>query len=630
MKINNRFLSIKGTVLNKEQLQIYMEKSAINSEITNFSNKNTYPMTRLNDNFKFIEKTYNLLNEHIRKNIDIYPAGEWLLDNFYIIEETVKKISQEITLRKYINFPGITTGMYKGYARVYVLASEIVAYTDNKITDEILNLAILAYQRKKTLSMEEIWSLWLFLEIALIENIRGVCEKIYLSQLQKYKVESIVERLIEKKEAGRQEFKPIRDEYKLQTLYKEVKYPFIEYMSYKLKKYGKQGIVYLNILEEQVNKMGLTVSEAIQKEHFDIAIQKVLIGNSITSIREVNTINFLNLFEEINGVEGILKTDPANVYERMDYKTKAYYRAKIKSLSKKTKLSEIYIAKKLIELANNAKISKQRHIGYYLIDKGVNTLNIALGGKSKIRTEIPYILYAYFFPVLVAIFLGMYIYNYSNLYCAVILAILSYIPISEISIQILNYFLGKIIKPKLIPKLDFSKKIPKEYSTIVVIPTILNNEEKVKELAHSLEVYYLANKTENLYFAILGDCTSSKNKNEELDDLIIKTGLNEIQKLNDKYRTIENDIPKFFFLYRERTWNSSEKCYLGWERKRGLLTQFNEFLVTGNDRFKANTIKVEDVRESLNLKYVITLDADTKLVLDTAKELVRSNGTYFK
>ena len=455
MRINNKFLSIKGTVLDNQQLQIYMEKSAMNAEISNESSKSTYPIPRLSDNFKFIEKTHNLLNEHIKKNIEIYPAGEWLLDNFYIIEETVKKITQELTLKKYTNFPGIASGAYKGYSRIYVLASEIVAYTENKINDEVLTLAVLAYQRKKTLSMEEIWNLWLFLEIALIENIRTVCEKIYLSHIQKYKVESIIERLIDRKE--KQEFKPVKDEYKSQMSYKEIKYPFIEYMSYKLKKYGKQGIAYLNILEEQVEKMGLTISDAIKKEHFDIAIQKVLIGNGITSIREINRINFLNLFEEINGVEELLKQDPANVYDKMDYKTKEYYRNKIKSLSKKTKLSEIYIAKKTLELSNKASKEKQRHIGYYLIDKGINELILTLGGKAKYRNEKPYMLYVYVFPFILSCLFGVIVNSISNLWISIITVILTYIPISEICIQILNYILGKVVKPKLIPKLDFAR-----------------------------------------------------------------------------------------------------------------------------------------------------------------------------
>jgi len=198
-KNTNRYLNIKGTVLGNEQLGIYMEKIGANHDLRINSDRTTYPLPRLKDNFKFIEKTYNLLNEHIRIGIDIIPAGEWLLDNFYVIEETVKTVIKELTPVKYRKFPGLEGGTYAGYARVYVLAAEIAAYTDNRINEDILKLAISAYQRRKTLNMEEIWSLWIFLDIAVIENIRDICERMYNSQMQKYKVESIVERLVESK-----------------------------------------------------------------------------------------------------------------------------------------------------------------------------------------------------------------------------------------------------------------------------------------------------------------------------------------------------------------------------------------------------------------------------------------------
>ena len=198
----NKFLNIKGTVLDNEQLSSYMEKIGTNHELRINSSMSTYPIPRLKDNLRFIGKTYNLLNEHIKINIDIVPAGEWLLDNFYVIEETIKTVIKELTPVKYKNFPGISSGMYNGYARIYVLAAEIVAYTDGRINDDILKLAISSYQRRKTLSMEEIWNLWIFLSLAAIENIRDVCEKIYSSQIQKCKVESIIERLLEKKDTN--------------------------------------------------------------------------------------------------------------------------------------------------------------------------------------------------------------------------------------------------------------------------------------------------------------------------------------------------------------------------------------------------------------------------------------------
>ena len=223
-----KYLNIKGTVLDNYQLQNYMEKVAISHDVKNNSEKWTYPIPRLKDNFKFIEKTYGLLTEHLKLKIDIHPAGEWILDNFYIIEETYKTVILEVTLKKYKSFPGIANGMYKGYARDYVLASELVAYTDNKINDEILTLAISSYQRRKLLSMEEIWNLWIFLSIALIENIRNICEKIYSAQMQKYRVENIIERLVERKTSNNYIFGNLKKENKNHSMYKEMKYPFIE------------------------------------------------------------------------------------------------------------------------------------------------------------------------------------------------------------------------------------------------------------------------------------------------------------------------------------------------------------------------------------------------------------------
>lgn len=383
MKIN-KVLKINGTLLDKNQLENHLQKIASNHNLNNKSQKDTYPVPQMLENFKIIEQVYNLLNEHLKLGISIHPAGEWLLDNLYIIEETVKQIEKELTLKKYINFVGIANGPYKGFARIYVLASEIVAYTDNKIERKDLEDYLTSYQTKKALSMEEIWNIGIFLQIAMIENIREICEKIYSCQIQKYKAENIVERLVENKEKTEQKFKINSIKWFKKDIFKDMKYPFIEYMSYILKRYGKKGYGYLTALEEAVEMAGNTVSEVIKKEHFDIAVKKVSIGNSITSIKKIQRINFLEIFEKINGVEEILRQDPANVYSKMEDKTKEYYRTKIKEISKKTKISEIYIAKKALEIAKQKSIdSKQAHIGYYLIDKGINELYDVLQYKAS-------------------------------------------------------------------------------------------------------------------------------------------------------------------------------------------------------------------------------------------------------
>lgn len=623
--MNNRILNIKGAVLDRYQLENYLEKVASDHILMSNSDKSTYPIPRLMENFKFISRTYELLNDDLKLGINIHPAGEWLLDNFYIIEEAVKGIEKDLTIEKYTNFVGIQNGMYKGIARVYVLAAEIIAYTDSKIDGDILQDLLKAYQRKKTLNMEEIWAIGLFLQIAIIENIREVCEKIYVSQLQKYKVESIVESLVEHKEELK--FTNRNYETNKNLLIGQMRYPFIEYMSYRLKRHGRQAISYLNILEEEVNKMGTTVSEIIKKEHFDIALKKVSIGNSIISIKELSRINFLEIFEQINGVEEILKKDPINVYSNMDYKTKNYYRNTIKEISKKTKISEIYIASKALELANmefdNNNSNKKAHIGYYLISYGkqklMKTLNVKtneLNEKSKINL---YILSTWGVSAILSVLIMLYIWGQTNNYIwPIILGIFSYIPIIEIITKITNTILNKIIKPKLIPKMDFAKGIPEECSTFVVIPTIISNEKKVKSLIRKLEIYYLANKSENMYLAILGDCTSGSKKEEDIDNKIIKIAEKELDKLNKKYPN--NNFPLFHFVYRNRKWNDKEKVYLGWERKRGLLCQFNEYILKNQkNEFRVNSL---EGREIPKIKYIITLDSDTDLVLNSGLELI--------
>lgn len=228
---------------------------------------------------------------------------------------------------------------------------------------------------------------------------------------------------------------------------------------------------------------------------------------------------------------------------------------------------------------------------------------------------------------------------FSTIAVTIVLSILIYLPITEVYVQVINYILTKFTKAKLIPKLDFLDGIPKEDATFVVIPTIVDSQKKVNDLMKKLEVYYTANKSKNIYFALLGDAKKSQNEKEFYDEEVEIAGLDAVKKLNEKYKT--EGFPIFHFLYRNRVWNVSEKCYLGWERKRGLLNQFNAFLInkrqidtsvgaglvsTRNElsqiknHFRTNTLANEN--NIPKIKYIITLDSDTDLVLDSAFELI--------
>ena len=630
--MNTKILNIEGALLNRQELCSQLEKIATTHNLKPFSDKQTYPIPRLIDNYIAIKEVYNLLNENVKSKITVHPAGEWLLDNFYAIEEVVKSIQKEMTLKKYKNFVGLANGKYQGFARIYVLASEIVNYTDNKIVTDILEEALLAYQTKKNLSMDEIWNIGIFMQIAIIENIRQIIESIFVSQIEKIKAESIIERLVENKPKAEQKYINFKTSRNLKIKAYDMKYPFVEYMSYKLKKYGKKTEKFLKVLEEEVEKTGTTVQEIIKREHFDIATKKISIGNSITSIKKIQRINFLEIFEKTNSVEEILKQDPAGVYEKMDYKTKEDYRNKIKEISKKTKTSEMYIAKKILELANNAKKgSKKSHIGYYILEDNVNILYHKLQYKQdkvcsnlqKVKIYISSILIlTIIFSFVLAIF---QMPGIQNNWIKFISFLLLLIPVSEIVIQVIQYVLSKCIKPKSIPKLDFHNGIPKEQATFVIIPTITDSKEKVIQMFKNLEIDYLANKSKNLYFCLLGDCSESDKQVESFDNKIVDIGLKETKRLNQKYPN--QNFPIFSFIYRRRFWNQKEGSFLGWERKRGAIQDFTEFLLGNIDtkksgeKFFINTL--EDYKNYMpKIKYIITLDADTDLSLNSASKLI--------
>ncbi len=198
--------------------------------------------------------------------------------------------------------------------------------------------------------------------------------------------------------------------------------------------------------------------------------------------------------------------------------------------------------------------------------------------------------------------------------------VLFFIPATEIAIQVIQYILSKVVKPKPIPKIDFSNGIDDKNKTMVVIPTILKSKEKVQELIRKLEVYYLANQSKNIYFTLLGDCSESDKQQEDFDLEVIQEGEKLVRELNEKYKKHIENMSIFNFIYRKREWNDKESAYLGWERKRGMLTQFNQYLLGKIENpFKSNTLENQPKEE---IKYIITLDADTDLILESAFELV--------
>ena len=603
-------------------MENYAKKIAIEHKVAGKASYETFPIKRMMEDFKTIHIAYNVLNECINLDVAIPPSGEWILDNFYLIEEQVNSIKNELKESEYLKLPAINNT-----ARILILARNLVDFTDGNITVDNIQIFLNSYQTKKVIEMREIWNFSIMLKIALIEYIRKVSERIIVSQYQKLKVESLVERLVNRVPSTKQKF----SKYKNLQVDSEAS-SYVEHLMYLLKKIGNDGVKYLEILEDEVKKIGTTVTDVIKVEHYDLTLKRVSVGNSITSLRRLSRVNWSIIFEKTNGIDSILNQD--KWYEKLDFETKEEYRNVIQRIADKTSISEIYIANKLIELSNinssgkknnyniqsinpvqeieyntsdnrnyNSKTSNElieNHIGAYLIGDKKTELYNALGFKYKeSKHKLTYYLLAIYVPTLIFSYVltGKWFW-------------LAFIPVSEIFVNVINRIVSKKIIPQKLPRLE---KIDEDVNTFVIVPTLLNSADRVKKMMESLEVYYLANESERLFFALLGDVSEVDKEIMDYDDAIIKTGQAEAERLNKKYG---KEI--FYFLYRRRIFNEKQGKWLGYERKRGMINEFNNFLLFGEQgTFQTNTIK-----EVPKIKYVITLDADTELPMDSAKKLV--------
>ena len=344
-------------------MENFAKKLAIDQKISRHSNKNSFPLRFVNEDFEVIRSAYDILSESVSKNVPIPPSGEWLLDNFYLIEEQVNAIRNNLNLEKYVNLPSVN-----GVARVYSISRKFVGYTDGVVTKDGIETFVNAYQSKRAMSGDELYELPMMLQISLIENIKNVSLKIIAGQLQKFKVESMVERIINNKDQNKQKF----HKYKNINLNNEAS-SYVEYLIYLLRKMGKKGKPYLDILEEEIVKVGTTSSEIVKAEHYDMAVRRVSISNSILSIKNIARMNWSSVFENINCVEKILLKD--EFYEKLDFDTKEMYRNAIKEIACKAEVSEIYVASKSIEMSNKENL----HVGEFLIGERINELLIAIG-----------------------------------------------------------------------------------------------------------------------------------------------------------------------------------------------------------------------------------------------------------
>lgn len=572
-------------------MENFAKRLALEHKISNKKKDKNFLIKELEKDFQNIKNAYKLLSISIEKDVPFSPSGEWILDNYYIVHEHVNLVRKSFDIRKYKMLPKIN-----GNSRIFELTKSFVEYVDGKIDAENIEKFFNAYQSQKALTQNEIYEIPLMLQIALIHYIGEIAKMISIEQLQKFKVESLIERTINNKENLVEKFKG----YKNINLSNQAD-SYVEHLVYVLKKMGKKGTKYLEILENEILKIGTTSNEIIKSMHFEMAVRRVSIGNSILSLKNILRIDFKKLFEKVSCLEKILLQE--KMYENLDDETKTLYRNEIISIARKTKTSEIYVAENLRLLVSDAKYDMSE----FLFGNLKNILLMKLDFKERKLGSFwklngfkltLYLLAIYFPTLIISLTLG------KNFWWIL------FIPISEILVTLVNKVTTRFVKPRQIPRI---KDIDDNVNTFVIVPTLLNSEKRVRQMFENIELYYLNNMESNLFFCLLGDASEEKTEFAKHDEDVEKTGIAEAERLNEKYG---KDI--FFFAYRNRVYSETQNSFLGYERKRGMITEFNEFLLNG----KQGTFKVNTIKNIPEIKYVITLDADTYLYMESAHKLI--------
>ena len=387
-------------------------------------------------------------------------------------------------------------------------------------------------------------------------------------------------------------------------------------------------------IEQRLSESNQTSVQLIQFENQQQAADQVSISNSIGSLRFLSALDWREFVESMSHVEQILHDDPAQAYVLMDFHTRDHYRHVIEKMAKKCNFSEIEVAHKSLELAKygaelNGPEDRTAHVGYYLIDKGLLQLERHIKIKYTIsslckKTIFRFPLFFYLGSiVLLTLSLCLSMLEKANSdgignWHLLALGLLLTLCTSYLSIAFVNWLATLLINPHPLPRFDYSKGIPPESRSLVVVPAMLLGTQNIEDLAEALEVRFLANQDKNLHFGLLTDFKDAKQEKSEEDDQLVQLVIKKISELNEKYPGVNSDT--FFLFHRPRKWNPKDRIWMGYERKRGKLSDLNSLLRGGPENVFSQIIGKTEVLSKI--KYVITLDTDTQLPRDSARQFI--------
>lgn len=617
---------IRGEIYSVERLEEYAIFLAAELKTSEQLRKVQPLLPRMKANGKILLACYRSLSQAIHKKETITPAGEWLTDNFHIIEDQLRQITNDLPPSYYQELPKLSQGELLGYPRIYAIALALIAHTDSELEPEKIRRFIQAYQKVTPLTIGELWALAITLRLALVENLR----RLAVHEIADSEKRNIANQFVDELFASIGESEKFQKHLnKLPTHCKNSlaeDCTYISQITKRLKDQEPEIWPALEYVEKYLRSKESTTDEIIYLSHQRQAANQLTVANIITSMRLVSTLNWRDFFESLSPIDRILEKDP--FYKKMDFLTRDHYRHIIERVSKKTRHQEVEVAEKVIALTENSShpaSEKTSHIGYYLIGAGFDKLKKAFNYHSFSLAETVKTAPHFFYFSLVAIFflaasaLPIYYTATSDLSLGlrILISLVILTPCSDLALSLTNIVLTHIVPPENLPKLDLSTGIPKEARTLVIMPSMLSGLPVIQELLEKIEIHYLGNNDNNLYFALVTDFTDASEQSQPSDQELLRTALDGIAALNQKYSFPED---RFFLFHRHRLWNPQENTWMGWERKRGKIHELNRLL--RGDTTTSYSHVTAPAALLPTFRYVITLDADTQLPRDTARKLI--------
>ncbi|ACL15994.1 GH36-type glycosyl hydrolase domain-containing protein [Methanosphaerula palustris] len=587
-------------------------------------------LPRLIENETVLLETYELISAAVEVNRRIAPAGEWLLDNFYLVEEQIRTARRHLPKGYSKELPHLMKGPLKGYPRVYFIARELIAHVDGRVDTASLSGFIEAYQNVTPLLIGELWAVPIMLRLSLIENLRRVADRIAANRRDSDVASYWADRIVKTVETDPKCLIQVVAE--MASSDPPMTSAFVAELARRLQGWSAALAFPLTWIEQRLSEMNMTIEQMVQAESQSQAADQVSIGNSINSFRLLDAMDWREFVERMSVVERTLRENPADEYGDMDFATRDRYRHVVEAIAKESGIAEEKVALKAMELALDNRIQhggagRASHVGYYLIDEGRPSLLSALSVPPSIGDRCRAFGYAHSLGLYlggIALITGSIVllgYRFTSpLFFGIDLLalLLLLIPASQAGVTLINWLVTLLVNPVLLPRMDFSDGIPFEMRTLVVIPTVLAEPGDVDDLLESLEVRYLANRDKNLYFALLTDLVTAKEETLPGDEAMVLRLGQGIEELNERYR--EEKAGTFFLMHRPRTWNPVEGEWMGYERKRGIISALNRLLRENMiDEF---SVIIGDQSLLSGVKYVITLDTDTQLPRDMARQMV--------